>query len=142
MIRDRFEVIMYALVSGEEIQSPRTRFEMIINAIVNAIGGGGGGGNNYSTDETVIGTWIDGSSVYRKVVELSDITLNSGIWVPITALAALNAKQYINVTAINTTSGNSMTGMVIDASASPDEVRSYYTITPTHLIVDYVKDVI
>lgn len=42
MIRDRFEVIMYALVSGEEIQSPRTRFEMIINAIVNAIGGGGG----------------------------------------------------------------------------------------------------
>lgn len=29
--------------------------------------GGGGGGSEYSTDEKIIGTWIDGSPVYRKV---------------------------------------------------------------------------
>lgn len=28
--------------------------------------------NNYSTDETVIGTWIDGKPIYRKVIVSED----------------------------------------------------------------------
>ena len=28
--------------------------------------GAGGGGHNYSTQEQVVGTWIDGSTVYEK----------------------------------------------------------------------------
>lgn len=27
----------------------------------------------YSTDEQVVGTWIDGSTIYRKVIEVSNI---------------------------------------------------------------------
>ena len=30
-------------------------------------GGGGTGENVYSTEETVVGTWIDGRNIYRKV---------------------------------------------------------------------------
>ena len=43
---------------------------------VNNLSGGGGGSsssggssNVYSTTETAIGTWIDGSTIYRKVIE-------------------------------------------------------------------------
>lgn len=41
------------------------------NAGLSSSGGGGGGGSsshNYSTNEQVIGTWIDGSTVYEKTV--------------------------------------------------------------------------
>ena len=31
----------------------------------------GDGGNNYSTEERVIGTWIDGKPIYRKVFEVT-----------------------------------------------------------------------
>jgi hypothetical protein len=33
--------------------------------------GGGGGGHNYSTEEQVIGTWIDGSTLYEKTVAIA-----------------------------------------------------------------------
>ena len=34
----------------------------------------------YSTNETVIGTWIDGKPIYRKVIELNNITVSTN-WV-------------------------------------------------------------
>ena len=39
-------------------------------------GGSSDGGEVYSTEETVIGTWIDGKALYRKVVNFSVITTN------------------------------------------------------------------
>lgn len=36
-------------------------------------GSSGGSGEIYSTEETAIGTWIDGRTVYRKVINFSDI---------------------------------------------------------------------
>lgn len=32
------------------------------------VGSGSSGGHNYSTDEQVVGTWVDGSTVYEKTV--------------------------------------------------------------------------
>jgi len=41
---------------------------------------GGGGGHNYSTEEQVIGTWIDGSTVYEKT-QYGGITFSTrGTW--------------------------------------------------------------
>ncbi len=34
---------------------------------------GGGTNNNYSTEEQVIGTWIDGKPLYRKVISFGDV---------------------------------------------------------------------
>ena len=34
--------------------------------------------NNYSSEETVIGTWIDGKPIYRKVIKYSSPTLWNG----------------------------------------------------------------
>lgn len=36
-----------------------------------------GNNNTYSTDEQVVGTWIDGKPLYRKVVTISNITFNA-----------------------------------------------------------------
>lgn len=37
--------------------------------------------NKYSTDETVVGTWVDGRPIYRKVVEESIALPDSGVGV-------------------------------------------------------------
>ena len=39
---------------------------------------GGGSMNNYSTEETVIGTWIDGKPIYRKVVNYGNLNSVQG----------------------------------------------------------------
>jgi hypothetical protein len=43
---------------------------------ITALKFGGGGGHNYSTEEQVIGTWIDGSTVYEKT-QYGGITFSS-----------------------------------------------------------------
>lgn len=39
--------------------------KIIINGEVVEVGGGGGSEDVYSTEETIIGTWIDGKPLYR-----------------------------------------------------------------------------
>lgn len=49
--------------------------------VTNGSGGTGGSGSSidtYSTDETAIGTWIDGSTIYRKVVSLGVLPTFTG----------------------------------------------------------------
>lgn len=38
---------------------------------------GGGGGINYSTQEQVIGTWIDGKPIYQKVIDNLTVSFSS-----------------------------------------------------------------
>lgn len=56
-----------------EYKNPNTdviqKLEELIEAITTS--GGGGGGHNYSTTEQVIGTWIDGSTLYEKTIVYS-----------------------------------------------------------------------
>lgn len=46
----------------------------------------------YSKDETVIGKWIDGKPIYRKIVEYSDFGTYS--------ISDLNADNFINIIAM------------------------------------------
>lgn len=58
-------------------------------------GGGGGGTGNYSTEETRIGTWIDGKPLYRKVIQTtSPSVLNQ--WVRIYDATELNVEAVCN----------------------------------------------
>ena len=63
-----------------------------VDTLVANSGGSGGGGSSsggasdvYSTEETAIGTWIDGSTIYRKVIEVGK-------------LASVSSKNYSTVT--------------------------------------------
>ena len=63
-------------MNGCSSQAPMTVYK-----IIGIKYGGGGGGSNqhtYSTEEQVVGTWIDGSTVYEKTIDLgSDTTIGS-----------------------------------------------------------------
>lgn len=56
-----------------EYKNPNTdviqKLEELIEAI--ATSGGGGGGHNYSTTEQVVGTWIDGKTLYEKTIAVT-----------------------------------------------------------------------
>jgi hypothetical protein len=41
--------------------------------------GSGSSGHNYSTTEQVVGTWIDGSTVYEKTINVGTITTNTTV---------------------------------------------------------------
>jgi hypothetical protein len=48
-------------------------------------GSGGGSSHNYSTDEQIVGTWIDGKTLYEKTKYLSNyaITANTSQNIPL-----------------------------------------------------------
>ena len=51
-------------------------------------GGGGSSGHNYSTEEQIIGTWIDGSTLYEKTISVQSNSATKGmIEIPINDIA-------------------------------------------------------
>ena len=75
-------------------------------------------GNNYSTDEQVIGTWIDGKPIYRKVVSNvvyggKEISVDTGISNMATLINltfiedGIKASSYINYKYVGTNRANS-----------------------------------
>lgn len=50
-----------------------------IDGTVYSVSGGGASGHNYSTTEQIIGTWIDGSNVYEKTINVGTITTNTTV---------------------------------------------------------------
>jgi len=52
------------IVAGENVSIDQQNGKLIISST-----GGGSAGEVYSTEEQVIGTWIDGRPLYRKVIE-------------------------------------------------------------------------
>ena len=99
-------------------------------------GSSGGASNVYSTEETAIGTWIDGKTIYRKVIEygkLASISSSGGH-----GKATVNFEEafgmVIRMTALlASSSGN--THQIVDASS--DQV----ILVPSTSISTYVKQV-
>lgn len=59
--------------------------------------------HNYSTDEQIVGTWIDGSTVYEKTFDLgSDISI-SNTELTETSIDATNISKLIQVTGMYST---------------------------------------
>ena len=62
--------------------------------------------SDYSTDEQVIGTWIDGKPIYQKTVDLiNPVTISSTSWVPISAFPVTNIDLVIKAVGLQK-SGN------------------------------------
>jgi hypothetical protein len=94
-----------APLDGQEITESKYR-ELFtwneVEAYVNAHSGGGSG-MNYSTEEQVIGTWIDNKPLYQiTTVFPSEIIVNSGTWAD-TTIPTTDKKAIVNVIGINST---------------------------------------
>lgn len=54
---------------------------IMLSSFADAISGISGGNHEYSTDEQVVGTWIDGSVIYERTFEFqSQLTVSSSNW--------------------------------------------------------------
>ena len=57
--------------------------------------------HHYSTTEQVVGTWINGETIYEKTYEFSsDVTINGNTWYD-TPFSTTNMSKIINVSAMN-----------------------------------------
>lgn len=78
-------------------------------------GGGGGGSHTYSTTEQIVGTWIDGRSIFEKVFYIENGINISNSWsaLPSSITSELsNVSVFINGFATRETSGSVYTGCV------------------------------
>lgn len=50
----------------------------------------------YSTDEQIVGAWIDGKPIYRKIITDLNATLTSGTWANIANVSALNIDTLVS----------------------------------------------
>lgn len=103
----------------------------------------------YSTDEIVVGRWIDGKPIYRKVVSTNTST-TANQWVFITEIISNNINNFIKVEGIcniNTSSVPLPYGEVnsqINIVATDGKVRcnvtnATYLNKPCIIIVEYTK---
>lgn len=54
--------------------------------------------HHYSTDEKVIGTWVDGSTLYEKTYDLGqDVTIKYNEWTEVNATKPNGISKYINI---------------------------------------------
>lgn len=54
--------------------------------------------HSYSEDETVIGTWIDGRPIYRKLFNISTTNITANTWTNLVDLTGYNADNLVNYT--------------------------------------------
>lgn len=103
--------------------------------------------NTYSETETVIGTWIDGKPLYRKVITstlTSTITHGIANINEIVNLKAVsynpNSGKYFVVPSVRPSNSNYEVGLFADASTISLEYRSELPTTMTFkIIMEYTK---
>lgn len=116
---------------------------------INQIPVSGGGSVDYSTDEKVIGTWIDGKPLYRKVFVVSDVKIRSdvipGTNIPdIKDIVTLNTVSWLSTSAIANNwllpSNPNNTYIVVQYNVNQGVfLRAYADLTKISIIVEYTK---
>ena len=97
--------------------------------------------NNYSTEEKIVGTWIDGKPIYRKVINIAPKNLYNWIFIPETD--NLSIKKIIKATGMGT--DGSFTDCVVSLYARryPNGNFAFlaynWSILTTIIILEYTK---
>lgn len=95
-----FHFTDYTHLTLDEVNTS-TYFIFTLLEVIGLKFGGGSSGHNYSTDEQVIGTWIDGSTIYECTYDLgSDLTLQDSTWTDIGISVPTNANRCIKAEGI------------------------------------------
>ena len=96
--------------------------------------------NTYSTDEKVVGTWIDGKPLYRKVITLSDLRTDTYIQIEVASNALI--KKYEGY--IQRTNGATLDDLPLSVRSSKKieyKIDSIYSngLTEAYVIAYYTK---
>ena len=97
--------------------------------------------NEYSTTETVIGTWIDGKPLYRKVIKVTSIdSANNNYDV---AISISNLNEIVNIGGVIKITGTNtykpVTTIYTDNSNAINSIFSFsvYAITNSYISLSY-----
>lgn len=106
--------------------------------------------SSYSTTETAIGVWVDGTTIYRKVflVETSTITHTSGQTITVSLGANHNIKMLLRFDCI--TVGNNSVNSEVNKYITPNRLdknantltldcNAAYTTNSITVIIEYTK---
>lgn len=104
----------------------------IFDAIIKNIGGG-----NYSTDEQVVGTWIDGKPVYRKVIVLPSRPVIGTSWKSL-GVSVPDIDIIVSVAHYDTVSAAGGTFIIVK-NTSPLQGLAPISINVNYLILEYTK---
>ena len=97
--------------------------------------------NEYSTTETVIGTWINGNPLYRKVIEVASIDSAKNNYD--VAISISNLNEIVNIGGTIKISGTNtykpITTIYTDDSSAVGSIYSFsvYAITDSYISLSY-----
>lgn len=94
--------------------------------------------NEYSTTETVIGTWIDGKPLYRKVIKVTSIdSANNNCDIPI---SISNLNEIVNIGGTTKLSGmNTYKPITVIYTDSSNAVGSHYSFSVYAITNSYIS---
>ena len=109
-------------------------------------GGGGSSSLNYSTDEQVVGTWVDGKPIYELTLAKAVNFPGSNTWKTLDiAMSTYNIKQIFDVTIVGTENTGNVPALLHPESVEPinDYICVYHNfnwnMTSSHIILRYTK---
>lgn len=135
-----------APLEGQEITESKYR-ELFtwdeVEAYVNAHSGGGSG-MNYSTEEQVVGTWIDGKPLYQKSISINGVSIPTNQTVTIYTQANISMKYFSGyLTENNITYVIPEIGVRIQQSGDNIQISSQsgssWTISEGYVTIRYTK---
>lgn len=98
-------------------------------------------GNVYSTEETVIGKWIDGKPIYRKVVDLtSGVNISNTSWANICPASTIGAvDKIINCHDASMDVNNSYSFRIIDGYFRAQSLFNGGNSVVKTFVIEYTK---
>ena len=97
--------------------------------------------HTYSTAEQVVGTWIDGSTLYERVYDLgSNVTVTSSSWVS-TSVDTTDLNMIISTFGINS-DGTNITALLADPTLSSHTrlgLKCFQSIGVRYIVLRYTK---
>lgn len=113
-----------------------------VGSTIYGVSGGGSSGHTYSTNEQIVGTWIDGSTVYETTFDLgSDITISYNSWTTLT-VQMLNLGGIIGAEIMTATLGTYAPVMATynaNKYIQLQSMRNTYTNSARYLVLRYTK---
>lgn len=94
--------------------------------------------NNYSTNERVIGTWIDGKPIYRIYVSFPICELKPNVWNIVNSLSIMGIDEIIDARA-KRDADNSIIQLAVRSSGTSIEVNPSTNFSIDKLILEYTK---
>lgn len=108
--------------------------------------GGGSASEDYSTEEQVIGTWIDGKPIYRQIIFLQTINLSVGTWNSLFTIQNFDQLVKCQIISHNKSQYNALPSSTMDIKVTDGGVLAiaigdswFSSIEELYCFVEYTK---